>query len=259
MLGSLTIVGTGIQFPNQMTLESIDVIKNAERVFFNVGEEQDVIAWIKANNAHTFDLADLYGSGKDRRLSYAEMCAAMVTAVKEGYRTVGVLYGHPGVFALPGYLAINQCRELGAEAKMLPGVSAFDCMIADLEFDPGTHGCTMLEASDYVFHRRTLDTSLPLIIWQPALIGVDSILKGVQTAVQPRLDILKARLLEDYPATHKIISYVAATEPGKSARVEMTQIGSMETMRSLASSSTCLIPPLKDALTDMEYFSRLKK
>ena len=54
---------------------------------------------------------------------------------------------------------------------MDPGISAEDCLYADLGLDPGTVGCTHFEASQLLFYRRLIDTSAWLVLWQVDVVG----------------------------------------------------------------------------------------
>ena len=57
----------------------------------------------------------------------------------------------PGVFARVPHKAIAQARAEGFEAHMEAGVSAEDCLYADLGIDPGEVGCQQYEASQFMF------------------------------------------------------------------------------------------------------------
>jgi len=254
-MGSLIIVGTGIMFPNQMTLEAAETMKNADIVFFNVGIHALAIDWIKNNTKKSFDLYSFYDDGKDRSESYHEMVSAMVDSVKAGKKTVGTFYGHPGVFVGPGFTALQKCRELNYPAQMLPGVSAVDCMFADLEFDPAFSGCLMVEASEYVLMKKKMDTHPPLVIWQAGVIGDATFAKK---GTSDHVDILRRRLLEDYPEDQTIIAYIAATLPGMKPDVEVGTIKDIEKMN-INASSTCLVPPINIAAVNKEVVALLRE
>ena len=254
-MGKLKVVGTGIMFPSQMTFESAEAIRDADEVLFNVGAHPLAVKWIRENARKSVDLYDMYADGKDRSVSYAEMVDAIVSSVKQGNSVVAAFYGHPGVFVGPGYEAINACRDLGYEANMLPGVSAVDCMFADLEVDPASFGCTMIEATDYVFHKRSLDPNIPLIIWQAGVIADVTFSLSGKTH---NLDLLRQRLREDYPDGHTIIAYHAPTLPGMKADVDVGTIGEIEAMK-INASTTCLVRPRDNPLPDQTYLAALEE
>lgn len=241
-MAGLTIIGTGIRFPGQLTLEAADAIRDADCVFYNVGVHPLAIPWIKKNAKVSHDLYQYYAEGKNREDSYKEMVDAMVGAVAQGKQVVGAFYGHPGVFVGPSYTAIEQCRELGYKAIMLPGVSASDCMFSDLEFDPAQFGVTMIEASYYVFHLNPIDTSMPLVLWQAGVVCNF----GFNMKTKNNMNALKDRLLKDYPSSHPIVCYMAATLPGTDALVKVGTIGEIESL-DITAATTCLLPPVEMA------------
>lgn len=96
----------------------------------------------------------------------------MLKDVRLGMSVVGVFYGHPTVFVYPTRRVIAIAREEGYQAKMLPGISAEDCMFADLNMDPSDPGCVTYEATDFLARDRVLDTCSHLILWQVGCVGV---------------------------------------------------------------------------------------
>ena len=97
---------------------------------------------------------------------------ALLQEVRAGSRVVGVFYGHPAVFVTPSHRAIAIAKEEGYSAKILPGISAEDCLYADLSIDPAVPGCQMFEATDYLVREKAADISSHLILWQIGAIGL---------------------------------------------------------------------------------------
>lgn len=95
----------------------------------------------------------------------------MMRGVRAGKLVVGLLYGHPGIFATPGHRAITIARKEGYSAKMLPGVSAEDNLLADLGVEPALPGTAQFEASALVYNKMEMDTGLHTLIWQPGTVG----------------------------------------------------------------------------------------
>jgi len=121
-------------------------------------------------------------------------------------------YGHPGVFVYPSHEAIRRARAEGYEARMLPGISAEDCLFADLGVDPGISGCQSYEATDFMANARRIDPTSSVILWQIGVVG-DATFKrhGYDLSAFP---LLIERLLEYYPPTHVTYLYEAAIFPG---------------------------------------------
>ena len=110
----------------------------------------------------------------------------MLKEVRAGSKVVGVFYGHPGVFVFPSHRAIAIARQEGYQARMLPGISAEDCLYADLGIDPGITGCHMYEATDFLLHEKPVDKTGHLILWQVGVVGVlDFNYRGYKVSLLP--------------------------------------------------------------------------
>ena len=123
-----------------MTVEAIAWIKQSDRVLYVVGDPI-AEAMIHELNPAGESLSRFYAVGKERIITYQEMVDRILECVRAGETTCLVCYGHPGVFVYPSHESIRQARVEGFEARMLPGVSAEDCLFADLGVDPGIYGC----------------------------------------------------------------------------------------------------------------------
>jgi uncharacterized protein YabN with tetrapyrrole methylase and pyrophosphatase domain len=164
--------------------------------------------WLAKMNPDVRSLQRYYREGKSRRETYREMVDALLTEVRLGKRVCGAFYGHPGVFAWPSHKAIELARSEGYPAHMEPGVSALDCLYADLGIDPGSYGCQQFEASQFMFYRRRVDTAAYLVLWQVGVAG-DRALRRFSTGAAHRR-ILVELLCRDYAPTHEVILYRAA-------------------------------------------------
>ena len=170
------------------------------------------------------------------------MAEAMLAEVRAGKRVVGAFYGHPGVFAQVPHAAIAQARDEGFEAVMDPGISAEDCLYADLGFDPGHVGCAHYEASQLLFYRRVIDTSAWLVLWQIGLAGDRSYAVRASTVEQRQR--LVDRLLRDYPAEHPVTVYEAATLPIGRPRIDTLPLHTLA-HANLRMHSTLVVPPAR--------------
>ncbi len=145
--GSLTVVGTGIAGPAHTTREALAAIRGASRLFFLVSDPL-TRAWLLDLAPGGEDLIDAYAVGRPRERSYEKMVVRILAAVRAGERVVAVFYGHPGVFADPPHEAIRRARREGFPARMQPGISAEDCLVAELgAIYPAAHEVVIYEAS----------------------------------------------------------------------------------------------------------------
>lgn len=137
--GTLIVVGTGIKLVSHVTQAAQQAIAQAEVVLFVAGDAL-VATWITRLNPAAESLHVLYAPGKRRRQTYREMTARILAEVRQGRQVCAAFYGHPGVFVRPAHAAIRQARREGFPAGMLPGISAEDCLFADLEVTPSRPG-----------------------------------------------------------------------------------------------------------------------
>ena len=122
--------------------------------------------WLERMHPDVRSLQPYYAEGKSRMKTYREWVEVMMTEVRAGKKVCGVFYGHPGVFAWSPHKVIEVARAEGFPAHMEPGISAEDCLYADLGIDPGRFGCQHFEASQLLFYERRIDPSGYLVLWQ---------------------------------------------------------------------------------------------
>jgi hypothetical protein len=235
------VVGTGIRIIGQMTVESISWIKVAEKVLYLA---YDPVAEhvITSLNPSAESLIGFYAEGKPRRKSLREMVKRVLACVRSGKRTCLVCYGHPGVLCWVGHEAVRQARSSGYTAKMLPAISAEDCLFADLGLDPGTTGCQSFEATDFLRNGQSVDPACLLILWQVGVTGDPAFTrKGYKNSALP---LLIERLCRFYGPDHEVIVYSAAIHWAAEPIIEHVPLGQLDKAR-LAGSSTLCVPPVR--------------
>tara|TARA_Y100000782_G_scaffold50183_2_gene55913 strand:- start:2421 stop:3248 length:828 start_codon:yes stop_codon:yes gene_type:complete len=240
--GQLIVVGTGISVAGQMTLAAKSHIENADIVFMGIMNKVGEHA-VKNLNPNSISLDDLYQEGKSRAVTYDQMADRIVQAVSEGHKVCVAFYGHPGVFVTPSHEAIRRVRELGLNAQMLPGVSAEDCLIADLGIDPSRFGCQSYEATQFLFRDYRIDPYMTQIIWQIGLVGEASLSVLDATHNQLGLVMLADILREHYPDNHELIIYEAATLPICEPKIQKILLSEL-TLAKLTLISTLVVPSL---------------
>jgi precorrin-6B methylase 1 len=251
--GSLSCVGLGMMLGAHLAPRSRSYMEQADVVFALVSDPL-VELWVQDMRPDARSLQPYYREGKVRLDSYREMVEAMLVEVRAGRRVCGVFYGHPGVFALVPHKAIAGARAEGFEAHMEPGISAEDCLYADLGIDPGTYGCAHFEASQFMFYQRRIDPSAYLVLWQIGIAGDRSLSRFATGADYRRL--LVELLAPDYPASHEVIAYEAATLPIIAPRMDrMSLAGIVEA--DLRLQTTLVIPPARPMQRNQGMLDRL--
>jgi hypothetical protein len=251
--GTLACVGLGMMLGAHLSPRSRSHIEQADVVFALVSDSI-VERWLQHLRPDMRSLQPYYAEGKRRTETYREMVEAMLVEVRAGRRVCGVFYGHPGVFAYVPHRSIDCARSEGFEAVMEPGISAEDCLYADLGIDPGTFGCQHYEASQFMFYQRRIDPSAYLILWQIGIAG-DRSLSRFATGPDYRL-LLVELLLQDYHPGHEVIAYEAATLPITTPRTEGMPLSQLVDAE-LHLQTTLVIPPARPMQRNQAMVDRI--
>jgi uncharacterized protein YabN with tetrapyrrole methylase and pyrophosphatase domain len=227
-------------------LESADVV-------LSVVAEPGMQAVLEELNPKTESLHHLYEIGESRGEAYEAMAEEIVRRVREGKTVVAAFYGHPGVFVAPSHEAIRKARAEGYRATMLPAVSAEDCLFADLGVDPSRFGCQSYEATDFLVHRRRIDPTAALVLWQIGTVGSTV---AAATTRPTGLPVLVEVLLEHYPVEHEVTVYEASPYPGFDPLVRTVRLGELSAEH-VTALCTLYVPPREAAPLDLAMIDRL--
>ncbi|REJ53498.1 MAG: hypothetical protein DWQ56_21895 [Microcystis aeruginosa DA14] len=238
-MGSLVVVGTGLHV-GQLTLEARANIEVADHVVYLVTDSVTE-EFILSLNSNAESLRQYYADDKNRLISYEEMIAHITNLVHNNLEVCAVFYGHPGIFVYPSHESIQRLRQEGYKARMLPGISAEDCLYADLGIDPGRQGSQSFEATDFILRDRIFDPHSYLILWQIGSLGSYTF---SSTGIYDRrgVDILLNKLLSNYPSNHEVILYKASVIPLCSHEVQRFALCDLVTAKTNGS-MTLIIPP----------------
>ncbi|HEV2621864.1 MAG TPA: SAM-dependent methyltransferase [Frateuria sp.] len=252
--GRLACVGLGMTLGSHLTPLARSHIEQADVVFAGLSDGV-VELWLERMHPDVRSLQPYYAKGKSRMKTYREWVELMMTEVRAGKRVCGVFYGHPGIFAWSPHKAIEMARAEGYEAHMEPGISAEDCLYADLGIDPGRYGCQHFEASQLLFYERRIDPAGYLVLWQVGLVGDRSLVR-FQTGSAYR-ELLVELLGRDYPLDHPVIVYRAATLPIDQPRIRRLRLSELA-QAPLTPEETVVLPPAYALKANVAMHARLE-
>jgi precorrin-2 methylase len=251
--GSLVVVGTGIQLGRHINERAISEIRLADQVFCMT--DAFAYRWVESLRPDVQALHTYYDENKDRRKTYREMEDIIVETVHSGQDVCAVFYGHPGVFAQVPHAAIARLRSEGYPARMEPGISAEDCLIADLGLDPGRRGCLSMEATQFLAFERQIDPTGMLILWQVGLVG-DLSCRRFDTTPE-KLQLLVDKLYRWYKPDTQVIIYEAPVLPIHQPRCDSLKLKDLPTQE-FDQISTLVIPPVGDLKHDIKSMQALE-
>ena len=251
--GSLACVGIGMTLGSHISPLARSHIEQADVVFVLVSDGI-VEQWIAGMNNDVRSLQPHYSEGTSRMHTYRAMVDAMMAEVRAGRIVCGAFYGHPGVFAWVPHKAIEIAQSEGYRARMEPGISAEDCLYADLGINPGKFGCQHYEASQLMFYQRRIDPTAYLVLWQVGVAG-DQSLARFSTGAAFR-QVLVDLLVRDYPLDHEVIVYRCATLPIQQPRIERITLGKLPEAE-ITLHDTVVIPPASALQPNHEIRERL--
>jgi uncharacterized protein YabN with tetrapyrrole methylase and pyrophosphatase domain len=250
--GSLSVIGTGIAMGVHLTPQARAEIELADELHYLMVDEL-ADSWIAGLKPNSHSLRRLYAGDRERSETYEAMVEQILTPVRAGRRVCAAFYGHPGIFAFPSHEAIRRARAEGLAARMLPAVSAEDCLFADLGIDPGQTGCQSYEATDFVVNRRSVDTTAALVLWQVSTIGER---RATMTPSPQGLRVLADYLCELYPHDHEVTLYEASPYPVSDPIVRRTRVVELGATK-LSALATLYVPPVRPPRPDPVVLERL--
>lgn len=243
----LIVVGTGIRAIGQLTIETIAWIKAVDKVLYVVSDPvaEESIKTLNPDGAES--LMRFYGENKLRNETYTQIVDATMQYLRDGQRVCLAAYGHPGVLAVAPHEVIRRARKEGFKARMLPAISAEDCLFADLGVDQ-VGGCASYEATDFLLNMRMIDPASHMILWQVGGLG-DATYKSHNYNIKG-LEQLTSKLTNYYGPQHPVSLYEAPMFPGvepliRSGPLHMLPHGAP------TPNSTLYVPPVSQSQPDV--------
>jgi uncharacterized protein YabN with tetrapyrrole methylase and pyrophosphatase domain len=223
--GSLVVVGTGYHIAGQTTSEALDCLRESDAVFYLVYDALTE-SWVRSLNPTAVSLLKYVKPGRPS----IDCCNAMVnrilSAVGRGLDVCAAFSGHPCICLYPSHEAVRRVRSQGFRARILPGVSALDCMFADLGVDPIRNGYRVLDATAFLIYGYKPQPSSALILLQIGNIGRTA--EGQSADVQAKTKVLREVLEKSYPACHPVILYETAPNPLVEPRMQRVSLSKLD-------------------------------
>lgn len=240
----LYIVGLGIVSVRQVTREAEAAMRRSTEILY----ASDAIGIADYLHGLCGKVTEVYVSTlreKQERLSKYNRIAAMVIEAALDHPPVSfAIAGHPLVFVYPTQQILAVADQLGLRVKVLPGISSFDCMIVDLQLDPGSGGVQMFETTGLLLQQRPLYPDVPCFLWQVG--AVETRLFTRAKSVPGRFTRLQNHLLKYYPAAHKVKVVYSSSHPLAASTILEFRIDEMHLhAEQIHPGATLYLPPAR--------------
>jgi len=223
----------------QMTFETKEILQRC-RIVFHVGDSPEELDKLCRK---TVDLHDNYWTGNERQKVYRNLGSIIMEEVEKGGGVASVTYGHP-IFCDDVHMGLaRRCKRAGKTCIILPGISSLDTMCIDLNIDYGKPGLNLIECTDLVEEKYTLEPRLHTLLMQ---IGEYDVIQTSDTIDdwQSRYDRLDRYLLKFFPRGHKAIA--CYSDDGDGLIKVHLKIGNLKSAtHRLFPGMTLYIPPVK--------------
>lgn len=235
------LVGSGIKTLSHLTTEAKAYITEASKVLYLVNEPV-MQEWLGENSKDSESLDSIYFSYPKRLDAYHAIAKKVVDEIKQHEFVCLVLYGHPTIFAAIGLdaLKLAEKENINIDHVTIPGISAMDCLFADLSIDPGDSGCFSIDVNDLLLFNKTIEPCAHLILWQIGMIGNCG--KPSYEVSTEKLIFLKQHLLKYYPSEHPITLYEASLYPAMPPKIKASSLKQLETLDFTPISSLYIAP-----------------
>tara|TARA_Y100001933_G_C19008265_1_gene567567 strand:- start:3599 stop:4330 length:732 start_codon:yes stop_codon:yes gene_type:complete len=240
----LYAIGLGLDVRAHISNEAIQTLKSC-RVVYVLSPDSLSLELIQALSP-TIKVVDCspYYNAEDLRPNVYENIARDIINEADNYTNIGIaVYGNPMFLVSAVERIIEKAESKGIKTKVIPAISSFDTLLADLKIDLG-YGVTLIDASLLVSTKPNIDARLPLLIFQVANIGSNKVERGEihSSRLEPLIDYLKTI----YPENHEckiIVSSKGIFDPGYIADLRISELSTSDAI-SLSHRPTIYIPEM---------------
>ena len=147
-------------------------------------------------------------------------------------------------------------RAIGLRARVLPGISSIETVLAAMEHDASA-GVQVVLAQTLVLEQRKLDRTIAAIVLQPAYYDT-LFFAGAPRSREGRFDLLAERLGASWSERAPMALVITPSEPGTDPSVFWLRLARLPRLHAAISPRhTLFIPPEREAPRDAAFASRI--
>jgi siroheme synthase len=186
----LYVLGTGINSPLHLTLETRQAISRCRKLFV-LHASTYLVETLRSGGSEVVDLASFYEGATLRRDVYRAIAEHLVAEAKKATPIGFVVHGHPMFLVSATELVLELAASGGVRARVLPGVSSFDTLLCDLGLDLG-YGVQLFDTSTMLDQGWVPNPDVPLLLFQLATTKEPAVVRGHRTGgvLKPVMQLL---------------------------------------------------------------------
>ncbi|WP_433501782.1 SAM-dependent methyltransferase (plasmid) [Sphaerimonospora sp. CA-214678] len=256
----ITLVGTGMLPPRDITAGGMHAIRSAEVVVYSA-TWPGIGRWLTELGARRVeDISSLYRLNGVDSENYDAILKAVLDLARECGHVVFLEPGNPHLGVSSTTALTRLARELDdLEVEVVPGVSSFDTIAADLGVDYLSRGTTIIDSNRLLIYKIKLDSTLGVLIYHPASVG-NARVDFEAPWRSNNLSLLQDYLLRTFDTKHPYYAVISASAPGRNTEVTRGELGELAAnARLFQYGSSLYVPPAANFELDEEFVRRLTK
>jgi len=199
--GSVHVLGLGVRFVFQVTLETNHLLRQMDRVFHGETDPR-VGEYISSLGPEERSFRELYADGKPREQAYTEIADLILEAARAGEKCAYLAPGNP-LFLNSVVLKLRKSAQTeGIPFFVYSGVSSLDMLISDLFLPVQDTGLQCYEATHFVKTKPQIDRRVPLALFQPSVVEASDV-RYFQGVFMPGAQLLADTLIAQYGPEQK--------------------------------------------------------
>ena len=143
-INGITIVGLGPGHLDQITVEALQVLKIAEKVYLRTAQHPAVAEFPKEIQWESFD--DLYDSSDSFEALYESIINKILSMGKQPGGVVYAVPGNPGVAEITGPEIVRRAKQEDIPVRVVAGVSFIEPCLMAVNRDPFDPGLVLVDA-----------------------------------------------------------------------------------------------------------------
>lgn len=255
VIADISIVGSGVKFPEHLTLETIAILEKCNSVYTiasHLSNEQNTPCFLKDKIKN---LWHLYQPDRLRRKNYKAMTEAIVNAAHQESPIAYLASGNPVVFDSVTQWIIESAEEKNLTVQVFPSISSIDTIMVDLKYEVAP-GLQIYDASMLIGLNLKPQIDISCIILQISTFGT-SYTTAYRIPQKNCLEPLKTYLMQFYPASHQVHFVSSSFKNIQAAKIVTISLENIDLNFHNIRGSSLFIPPVPRRNKNLDFLNKM--